>query len=80
MTDNARTAPPPDLAEITANIRAELARAGRGPVAARASLEMGEVAWRTRMNHPTMWRLGELEELASWLGVELAVLLRGTER
>lgn len=75
MTDNPRSARLPDLAEINANIRAELARAKLGPGEARTALHMGEVAWRTRMQTPGAWRLAELEALASWLGLKLTDLV-----
>lgn len=61
---------------VADNIRAELARAGLTASAAQLRLNLGEAAWRNRMASPGTWRIGELEELARWLRVDLAELTR----
>lgn len=78
MTDNPANAPivrrPPP---ITRNIRAELARAGKTAREAQEAIGIPPSTWDSRMADPGYWRLGQLESLAAWLGVDVETLLRG---
>jgi hypothetical protein len=76
MTDNeagTSVGLPPAL---TRNIRAELARAGRSARQAQEAIGIPGSTWDDRMVRPGYWRLGQLQALADWLGVELADLVR----
>lgn len=73
MTDTTHDPRPVTVAD---NIRAELARAGATAMQAQNRLNLGEAAWRNRMASPGTWRIGELEELARWLHVDLTELVR----
>jgi hypothetical protein len=60
MTDSmpaGKEARPPT---VTANIRAELARAGITVGTAQRWLGLAASTWDARMRQPGMWRLGEL--------------------
>ncbi len=78
MTDNTTTERPASAAPISANIRAELARADQTAADARWRLDMGESAWRTRMAKPERWTIGELLALAKWLRCDVTDLIRGS--
>jgi hypothetical protein len=77
MTDTPGNAPivrrPPP---ITRNIRAELARAGKTAREAQEAIRVPASTWDDRMREPRYWRIGQLEELAEWLGVDVATLLQ----
>lgn len=66
---------PPDL---PANIRAEIARSGTPVLDVMEQLEMPASTWYRRMNDPRTWRWGELEDLASILGIPVLRLVGGT--
>jgi hypothetical protein len=77
MTDTPGNAPivrrPPP---ITRNIRAELARAGKTAREAQLAIGLPPSTWDDRMREPEYWRLGQLESLAKWLGVDVETLLQ----
>lgn len=68
----------PPLPDVSANIRAELARRRRTVRDAQGAMNISSSTWDARMSEPGFWRLKELEALADWLGVELTDLVRGT--
>jgi hypothetical protein len=74
MTDRIATRPVLG-AQVAANIRAELARAGISATEARDQLRMGETAWKTRQTNPGRWTLGELLALQRITGVPLSDLV-----
>jgi hypothetical protein len=74
MTD---TQSPPGFGPVNANIRAELARAGRTAREAQRGTGIPSSTWDSRMAEPGYWRLRELQRLAEWLGIDASVLVRG---
>lgn len=67
----------PPLPDVSANIRAELARRRVTARDAQEAMGISSTTWDSRMSAPGFWRLKELESLADWLGVDVVVLLRG---
>jgi hypothetical protein len=78
MTDNSTAERAPSAARVSANIRAELVRAGQTAADAQWRLDIGESAWRTRMSKPERWTIGELLTLAKWLRCDVTDLIRDT--
>lgn len=63
--------------DVSANIRAELARRRLTARDAQKAMKISSTTWDARMREPGYWRLGQLERLAGWLGVDVETLLRG---
>jgi hypothetical protein len=78
MTDNmARVPVKTSPGAVNDNIRAELARRGYTAHQAQGAIGLGETAWRTRMNQPRRWQLGDLLDLARLLDLDVSDLVRG---
>jgi hypothetical protein len=79
MTDTPppTTAPPTPIPDVSANIRAELARRRITVRAAQEAVQLGATTWDDRMQRPGYWRLDQLQRLADFLEVPLADLVLG---
>ena len=62
------------MRNVPANIRAELARADRSVLEAADLLDIAMSTWYRRMGKPRTWPLGDLADLAEWLGIPLVRL------
>jgi hypothetical protein len=62
---------------VTANIRAELARAGVNVGTAQHWVGLAASTWDARMRQPDLWRLGELLTLAERLDIPITRLVTG---
>lgn len=56
--------------DISANVRAEVARARRRAPDVAASIGMSYSTWTRRMTHPGGWRVAELCHIATELGID----------
>jgi transcriptional regulator with XRE-family HTH domain len=59
----------------TANIKAEMARAGVKQAQLAAALNLPQAAISRRLHDLTPWRVNEVQAIAAFLGVPIAVLL-----
>lgn len=60
---------------VTANIKAEMARAGVKQAQVAAALNLSQAATSRRLTGWTPWRVGEVQTVAEVLGVPLSALL-----
>jgi transcriptional regulator with XRE-family HTH domain len=63
------------MAEISSNVRAEMARAGVTQVQLGAHLGMAQSAISKRLKGDTPWRVDELQRVAAYLDIPLSTLL-----
>jgi hypothetical protein len=81
MTEPAPSgAPPSGTVHASANVRAEIARAGVNPRLVREALQMSRTTWHRRMRKPGDWRMGELRKIADHLGIPIERLANGVDR
>jgi hypothetical protein len=64
-----------DPSVISANVRAEIARARTSQRQVQVSLAMSGTRWKRRMSHPDTWTIGELCAVAAELGIPVRQLL-----
>lgn len=86
MTDNPNDIPeprrPPPLApDTSANVRAEIVRAGMTAAGVRTAMRaegvhISPTTWSDRMADPGSWRLRELEAIAAVLAIPTSALVR----
>jgi len=65
-----------NLNHISANVRAEIARAGIGVGAVLVRAGMSRTTYNRRLRAPAEWELGELQAIAEVLGIPTSTLVR----
>ena len=78
-TDAPSGAPPGPALRASANVRAEIARAGANPREVREAVGLSRTTWRRRLAQPGTWRLGELQKIATFLDIPIKRLANGGE-
>ena len=58
-----------------ADLRAEIARAGRTQSSVYRALGWTDKRWKRRMDNPDTWTIGELRQVAGQLGIPVRQLL-----
>jgi len=72
-----RGAPAGEGSRASANIRAEIARAGKNQSEVCAAAEMSRSTWYRRMGKPGQWRIEELRRIAKVLDVPVERIANG---
>ncbi|GAB6897708.1 helix-turn-helix domain-containing protein [Kineosporia succinea] len=63
------------ISQTTANIRAEMSRAGRRQIDIAEHLGMSQGQISTRLNDQTAWRVHEVQSIAAYLGISVKTLI-----
>jgi hypothetical protein len=78
--DEARARETEASRRYSANVRAEIARAGRTQTAVARAVGMTWPTWQRRVSGDVPWKASELEAVAKEVGVPLSTLLGDEDR